>query len=262
MNWLRNALETWSRDRVIRRQLPGEFGARMLFVSPDASLRFWRPNLAASDEGLLALAAELVRPGERVWDIGASVGLFSFAAAHRAGSSGTVLALEADPWLAALMRRTEEGAAPLAARASVLAAAVADTNGVAELVISCRGRSSNHLAAVSGSTQTGGVRAIHPVVTITLDTLLDRFGPPTLVKIDVEGAEALCLRAAERLLRHTRPRLLCEVSAENVQEVTAMLRGHSYRIFDASQPPGLRSECHQAVWATLALPDTLPPPRT
>ena len=42
---------------------------------------------------------EMVRPGDVVWDIGANVGLFAFAAANRAGSSGQVIAVEPDLWL-------------------------------------------------------------------------------------------------------------------------------------------------------------------
>jgi FkbM family methyltransferase len=208
------------------------------------------------DEGLFDLARELVKPGERVWDIGANVGLFTFAAAHLAGPKGSVLAVEADAWLAALLRQTESleaGAAPVA----VLCAAVSDADGFADFAIATRGRSTNHLTAVAGSTQTGGSRAVHPVATARLDTLLERFGPPTLVKIDVEGAEAICLRGADALLDRARPRLVCEVSAEHAEEVTALLKRHHYQIYDAAEEPSRRRAVDPAPWATLALPPAL-----
>jgi hypothetical protein len=58
------------------------------------------------DEALLRNAIELVRPGDVVWDIGANVGLFSFAAAAPAGSAGKIVSFEADVWLAVLLRRS------------------------------------------------------------------------------------------------------------------------------------------------------------
>src|SRR4030095_9196737 len=100
-----------SRGIVVRRRLPARFGGRVLYVSPDASLRFWRRGIQTTDPGLLALCEEVVAPGQCVWDVGANVGVFAFAAAHLAGPSGTVLAVEPDPWLAALLKRTAEGSA-------------------------------------------------------------------------------------------------------------------------------------------------------
>jgi tRNA G37 N-methylase Trm5 len=51
------------------------------------------------------MVRELVRPGTTVWDIGANVGLFSFAAASLGAQ---VVAVEADIWLANLMQRSAQ----------------------------------------------------------------------------------------------------------------------------------------------------------
>lgn len=251
---VRNLAERWSRGRVIRRRLPAEHGGHALFVSPDAALRLWRRDLGAMDPLLLRLAAELIRPGDTVWDVGANVGLFAFAAAFAAGRSGRVVAVEADDWLASLVRRSAAAAGPAYAPVDVLAAAVADQTGVLDLHIASRGRAGNHLGAVAGSTQTGGHREARKVPAVTLDSLLDAFPPPRVLKIDVEGAEALCLRGAGRLLAEVRPVLLCEVTAENAAEVGERLRGRGYTLYDADLPAERRAPLASPAWNTLALP--------
>ena len=251
---IRALLETLSRCRVLRRRLPAEHGGHTLYVSPDAAMRLWKRDLGAVDPFLLKIAAELVRPGMTVWDLGANVGLFAFAAAFAAGPSGRVLAVEADGWLAGLIERSAREAPASHARVEVLAAAVADVPGTVELCIARRGRAGNHLQSVPGSTQTGGTREVRQVMAVTPDTLLDRSPAPQVVKIDVEGAELLCLRGAARLLREVRPVLLCEVTAENAGEAGTLLRGHGYTLFDAATAPGQRRPLDRPAWNTLALP--------
>jgi len=255
---IRSLLEHLSRGRVVRRRLPPEHGGHALFVSPDAALKLWRRDLRQTDPVLFDLARELVRPGDTVWDVGANVGLFTFAAGFAAGSSGRVLAVEVDDWLAGLLRRSARTAGPAYAPVDVLAAAVADRSGIVELRIASRGRAGNHLSAVAGSTQTGGHRETRPVVAVTLDGLLDAFPPPRLLKIDVEGAEVLCLRGAARLLAEVRPTLVCEVTGENAAAVGGILHRHGYTLYDAALPNESREPLALPVWNTLARPGETP----
>jgi FkbM family methyltransferase len=250
---IRSLLERLSRGRVLRRRLPAAHGGHALHVSPDAAMRLWQRDLGAADPFLLRIAAGLVRPGMTVWDVGANVGLFAFAAAFAAGPTGRVLAVEADAWLAGLLQRSARTAPPSYAPVEVLAAAVADTPGTVELCIARRGRAGNHLKAVPGSTQTGGTREVQQVAAVTLDGLLDHRPAPQVVKIDTEGAELLCLQGAGRLLREVRPVLLCEVETANVQAVGDLLHAHGYTLFDAAAHPG-GGRIAQPVWNTLALP--------
>lgn len=254
MSTLRNLAERWSRGRVVRRRLPAEHGGHALFVSPDAALRLWRRDIGAMDPLLLRLAAELTRPGDTVWDVGANVGLFAFAAAFAAGPAGRVVAVEVDDWLAGLVRRSAASAGPAYAPVEVLAAAVADRAGVLDLHIASRGRAGNHLGVVAGSTQTGGYRETRKVPAVTLNGLLDAFPPPRVLKIDVEGAEALCLRGAERLLAEVHPVVLCEVTAENAAEVGTRLQGGGYTLYDADLPAERRVPLAAPAWNTLAVP--------
>lgn len=174
----RTIAERLSRGLVFRRRLPQEFGQGRIFVSPDAGLRFYRRNLVAGDAILFKMAGELVKPGHVVWDVGANVGLFAFAAANRAGRAGEVIAIEPDLWLVSLLRRSCQALDPSRnAPVTVLPAALSDSVGLAKLHIASRARSSNYLEGV-GSTQAGGTRSTEHVVTVTLDWLLGQVSPP------------------------------------------------------------------------------------
>ena len=100
---IRRLVETLSRNRVVKRRLPQDLGGGTFYASPDAALRYWLP-WGEYDPLLIDVARKLVKPGMTVWDVGANVGLFSFAAAHL--SRTQVLAIEPDPFLAHLITRT------------------------------------------------------------------------------------------------------------------------------------------------------------
>jgi hypothetical protein len=62
-----------------------------------------------------------------------------------------------------------------------------------------------------------------------LDDLTAQFGPPGLLKIDVEGAENLVLEGAARTLEDFRPVILCECSGGKTGESSAeLLRASGY----------------------------------
>jgi len=234
---IRNILRKFSRGVVLKRHLPREYGHHPMFVSPDSALAYWRWDLKKVDPFLLSMARELVRKDMQVWDIGANVGLFSFAAA---ALGARVLAVEADTWLADLLRRSAHlNGLPV----SVLSAAVSDTLGVSELHLSNEGRASNSLTGSSRS---------HPVVTVTLDSLLDRFGVPDLLKIDIEGSECAALRGAPLLLQH-QPTIFCEVIQDH-DDVARIFSAAGYTLYAARERD--RQPISRPSRDTLALPAT------
>lgn len=250
---VRYLAERLSRGVVLRRRLPACVGGGRIYVSPEGGLRFWRMRLAKCDPGLLNVAAELVEDGAVVWDVGANLGLFAFAAAGRAGPSGRVLAIEPDTWLVSLLRRSARTNGGSAAPVDVLPAAVSDRSGVSQFHIAQRARSANHLGGF-GLTDTGGVRETQLVPTFTLDSLLERFPPPAVLKIDVEGAEYQVLAGGSRLLSEARPIVICEVAAENQLSVTDCFNRHAYVLFDVERPPSERKPISAAAWNTVAVP--------
>jgi FkbM family methyltransferase len=244
--------ERVSHSLVFPRRLPPEFGRVRMLVSTEGGLRYLLRPMRQVDPLLLGLASLCVRPGDHVWDVGANLGLFTFAAAARAGADGSVLALEPDAHLVNLLRRSALGLPPVAAPVDVLTAAAFAEAGVARLHIARRSRSTNHLEGY-GTTQTGGTRSTELVPTIPLDLLLHHAPRPTVVKVDVEGAEVGVLAGAARLLAEVTPLLICEVAGENAELVSKTLHESGYLLFDAEADRSLRTPVDQAAYMTVAV---------
>lgn len=246
---LRSVAERASHRVVVRRRLPPPFTGARIYVSTEGGLRYLALSMAEVDPALLRLVAEVVRPGDTVWDIGANMGLFSFAAAVAAGPAGRVLALEPDTDLAGMLRRSaagNTGHAPV----EVLPAAVSDELSIARFHIARRNRATSHLAGF-GTAMAGGVRSTRLVPTVTLDWLGVRFPVPDVLKVDVEGAELAVLSGATQVLAHS-PTVICEVSAQNTTAVSDVLTGCGYSLYDGDRPPGKRVPMAAAPFNTLA----------
>jgi FkbM family methyltransferase len=229
-------------------------------VSPESALQYWRLDLdhPKCSKLLFDFAVRFVRPGSVVWDIGANCGVFAFSAASLAGRTGKVIAVEPDRFLTELLHRTSAELPASSAAVTVLGCAAADRLGAAALNIAMRGRSTNFLERVQGRSDAGGVRRSETVLTLTLDWMSSEFPPPTVLKIDVEGAEALVLRGASKLLSSARPVVLCEVSDDTRAEVLQCLRRLDYRLFDPEAPDGQGSV--QDAPNIVAVPSAAPRP--
>ncbi|MCC6739665.1 MAG: FkbM family methyltransferase [Planctomycetia bacterium] len=248
----RRFIERVSRGRVLKRHLPGDMGGGPLYVSPDAALQFWKGSLEEAGRDLFDFATRHVKEGSVVWDVGANVGLFTFAAAHRAGAAGTIVAVEPDLFCAELLERSRAAQAPGGARVLIVPLAVGAAPAVADFHIAERGRSASHLADCPGSTQSGGVRSTVPVPVVTLDWLAGLAPPPGVLKIDVETAEAQVLRGARSVLSRHRPVILCEVARECSADVTSEFKAQGYRLYDWEKRD--MKPVESAPWMTLAVP--------
>ena len=248
----RELAERISRSRVIKRRLSVEFGRRTIYVSPDAALSLLKLDLQSANQDLFHAASHHVKRDDHVWDIGANVGLFAVVAAHTAGKNGSVVSVEADPFLATLLQRTSLHPSNHDLAMSTLCCAVSDQVGLAEFLISNRGRASNSLASSGHRSQAGGTRFTQQVLTLTLDRMLDFFTPPQFVKIDVEGAEVMVLEGARKLLSDIRPSLYVEVGAPQSEAATQILIENRYKLFDGDK----RKPCpvDSCTYNTLAIP--------
>lgn len=253
---VRRIVSVVGRRRTFPRQLPAAVGGASILASTEGGLKYLKRDLLAAEPVLVAFVQEYVRPGMVAWDIGANLGLFTFMAAGLSGPDGEVISVEADTWLVDVIRRAARRN-PRAAPVRVIGAAVSNSVGIAQFEIAENARAANHLTG-DGSTEARGTRELQLVPTVTLDSMLDHFPAPQVVKIDVERAEARVLEGAERLLKSHRPVVLIEVGAEASRQVAALFADEQYVLHDARTGERVEGPAYD----TLAIPQEVMGGRT
>jgi FkbM family methyltransferase len=170
-----------------RRVVEHRFGPhelRVLIGSPYSErYDFDWPDIAE----LALLRRGALRPGARVFDLGASCGVIAMMLAKTVGPEGHVVALEAHPDDAALARENRDlnGLRQL----EVVHAAVARSRG-------------NVVFGANGSVDDGSRRwGDRTVPSWSIDDLAGRHGRPDVVFMDVEGYELEALRGAAATLQ-------------------------------------------------------------
>jgi FkbM family methyltransferase len=136
---------------------------------------------------ITALRHGRLRRGAQVFDIGAHQGVVALILAGIVGPEGDVVAVEAEPHNAAVAR--DNVTVNAAGNVTILHAAGAAYEGTVSFTEGLNGVLAN--GSAPGSV---GVPAV------TVDALVDRFGPPDVVLIDVEGHEGHVLSGATRTI--------------------------------------------------------------
>jgi FkbM family methyltransferase len=173
----------------------------------------------------------LLSRGDSFVDVGANHGSFSLLAAPIIGPEGAIVAIEAQPRLAALTERSlrESGVV----RFQVLPLACSDREGTTELWITPKSGSG---AASVFAGYHSGVRSL-TVRLARFDDVVDWRSLPgkVVVKLDVEGSELAFLRGARRMIAERRPALLIELNPTSataagygVADLLAELKGLGY----------------------------------
>ena len=229
---IRRALELFARGRIMKRYLLVHGRREPIIVSPDAQLKYADFRAGSFDADLVRIAEVLVQRDWTVWDIGANVGSFSVAAAC-SSKGGFVLAVEADPWLAELLRRTVEASPAGKRNIHVLCVAASDRDGTDELMVAGRGRASNALRSAGGRSQMGGIRETRLVPTLKLDTVAIDTPVPRFLKIDVEGGEEAVIRGSMELISRHLPIIYIEMEASQFDVVSNSLAPLGYESYDS-----------------------------
>jgi FkbM family methyltransferase len=170
----------------------------------EASYLFYKDRLEA---GPIEMLRPYVRPGTVVIDVGANMGYFTRRFATWVWEGGRVIAVEPEAENFARLQHTVS-LAGLADVVEAVQAAVAERTGVGLLEIN-PGHPGDHRLGTAGI----------PVAMTTIDDLLAARGWPevSLIKVDVQGAEACVVAGARRTLERFRPALFVEVDNRNLK---------------------------------------------
>jgi len=199
---------------------------------------FWLRPALAHEGFLLGGLQRFVHSGDVVYDIGANIGLYSRFVVQQFGAS-RVCAFEPMESNRLLLAENVK-IAGCDSRVSIFQCAVGNEDGTVEFQIDDLTSNSGALDAVTGGKASPSraqyglpPRTVH-VKIARLDTLIEADGlpRPDVVKLDVEGAEAMALEGAKHLLTSHGPRLVIELhGAEVARRVTEMLWSFGYHCF-------------------------------
>jgi FkbM family methyltransferase len=163
------------------------------------------------EESTVEVVQAILGAGETAVDVGANIGLYSMLFSHLVGDSGRIIAFEPMPFAAARLR--EHVALNGLRNIDVRELAVGSRSGSCEFFIGPK-----HHTSISSVTPIAGAEQI-TVPCTTLDEALSDVGRVTLLKIDVEGAEADVLAGAQTVLDRGVPFVIAEINDRTVPEL-------------------------------------------
>lgn len=208
---------------------PGWTGSTSTFVGWNAYFR------GAYEPETLGILSTFVAPGATVIEVGANEGFHSIFAGWCVGRSGRVLAFEPNPTPRTNLRANIDRLG-WHDRIEVVAAAVGEAVGERKFFVP------NQTAENQG---VGGFADNSRVPTSAMSlpmTTLDATSCKTcaLLKLDVQGAEALVLSGGEALIAACRPLIYFEVDDGGAREAMTILRDWNFtidRVIPRSRPP-------------------------
>ena len=217
-------------------------GLRMLIKLPDDKA-LWT---GAYEPAFSAALADAVRTGDVCYDVGSYRGFFAGVCAL--GGASAVHVFEPLPDNIRYIESLLDANPSL--RLTLHRVAVGEKVGEAEFLVMPE-TSMGKLTGSSFQQDTQPVETVRVRIE-TLDHLINdgTIPPANLIKIDVEGAEAMVLRGAQRLLTENRPRLFIEVHSHSLgRECAELLAAWDYAVttLETGAAPDFQSEpgvCH------------------
>lgn len=184
------------------------------------------PEIEATNAHYIAVLD--VSSGDVVWDIGAYSGRSTVAFADAVGPDGRVIALEPDPTNFDCLIKN------LGNRAGVWPYNLALWDRDTQVLFEADGNQGSGITAPRSANRISA-RAVTP------ETLMAAF-PPTVVKLDIEGAEYRTVPAFAAIFPTTRPRFLIECHHDQGKIAPELLEdffaAHDYQSAVIDQPEG------------------------
>lgn len=177
------------------------WGAKMLVDTRDAAIAPWLVLDGLWEPTVTAWMQATVSRGQIFVDVGANVGYFTLLGARLVGPEGRVVAVEAHPHLASVLRRNVVINGVYGYVTTHHKAAWSENT---ELEFHIRehfaGNSSVGTIDASGLDRLGDTETVVPVPAVVLDDLLADLPRVDVLKIDVEGAEVHVFNGLRRVL--------------------------------------------------------------
>ncbi len=188
---------------------------------------YWLRDPLESERVPFSLLRTMVAPGDVVYDVGANIGLYT----RLFSTLGAREIVAFEPVAANRRLHRQNMVLGGVEGARCLPWALSDRDEEAEFQVDDMQSTSGTLDRVSGGAAAEGRRNLRlppkteRVACRSLDSLIGagEIPPPDLMKLDVEGAEALVLRGGLKTLRQHRPRLVIEIHGAGVAREVATL---------------------------------------
>ncbi len=176
-----------------------------------------------------AIYQRQLRPKDRVLDVGTNIGYYIAVASPIIREHGSLIGIEPDPELYQCAKLNSQFLLP---RLQLYNVAASKSNGEAAFYRSSIG---NWGALIHQ-------KVLRPTETITVKTVsIDRLcaelnWEPTIIRMDIEGAEIHALEGAKNVLSKLKPKLFIELhlfllTAEDLNQIFYMLSNFGYRSF-------------------------------
>jgi FkbM family methyltransferase len=199
---------------------------------------YWLRDPVEGEKFILGAMQRLVRPGDIVFDVGANIGLHVRFLVQQFGA-GKVIAFEPAPSNIKLLKQNIQ-LGNCENSTQILPIALADFDGEDEFQVDNISSATGSLNIItcgepSQARKQYGFSALTERVTVAqCDTLMARgdIPIPSVIKVDVEGAEERFLRGSLITLKKFAPNLVIELhGAEAAKAVVRLLQDVGYHIF-------------------------------
>lgn len=212
----------FGREPKLHRIPFGPLKGRRIFTRFGISPRMF---FGVDEPWVAQLIQEYVRQGDVVYDIGAHIGYTCLLFARKLNGSGSVLAFEVLPSTADHLRKTVE--ANEFSNIAIYNVGLSATDGALDLPVGATLMTSIYSARVKGL-------KFESCKLVSLDGYVLRQGLPlpSLIKIDIEGAEVDCLVGGKELIREFLPRMIVEFhNLELLKQGVSLLDPLGYRMY-------------------------------
>ncbi len=214
------------------------WGAKMLVDTRDAAISAWIVLDGLWETHVTGWLQETLRPGQTFVDVGANVGYFTLLGGQLVGPTGKVVAVEAHPGLAELLRRNVVMNG-LYGYVTTWHRAAWSSSTTLQLHqrLNSSGASSMGAIGQEALDRLGDTEEMVEVQAVPVDDLLVGLPPVDVLKMDIEGAELQAFTGLSRTLEAS-PKIavmfewapaLIEGVGDKAEALVDLLEGHGLR---------------------------------